>query len=90
MSSNHVLALHKVFTSQVRVDGGKGNIKYRPSEACTCDAFVKREQERERERKKSKKEKAKEKHKGDTEQNPTPTYGSGPEQEREAAWQLQG
>ena len=53
---------------------------YNPSEACTCDAFVKREQERERERKKSKKDKKKEKRKGDTEQNPTPTYGPGLEQ----------
>ena len=30
VSSNHVLALHKVFTSQVKVDGGKTNIKSDP------------------------------------------------------------
>ena len=71
---------NKVFTSQARVDGGETNTKKNPSEAWTCDAFVKREKERERERKKSKKEKAKEKPKGDTEQNPTPTYGPGLEQ----------
>ena len=83
MSSTHVLALHKnkVFTSQVRVDGGKTNTKYSPSEACTCDAFVKREQERERERKKSKKEKAKENIKAT--QNKTREGGTGPLKELE-------